>query len=163
MKDIFGIKATVEELIAHKNQLLIEELRHETTAVYGLHEMTKNISKIVAVRALASSSFRNVVDTVIDELSLTGWFSVTVAGDEVAVAKPDPAIFLKASELLGVPPEECVVVEDSANGILSATTAGMRTIGFINPLSGNQDLSGAERIFSDLRELPSLLKKFYLN
>lgn len=160
MKETFGITASVEEMIQRKNRFLIEELQKDTIAVDGFYEMKNEIDKLIDVRALASSSFRDVVDTVIENLSLRNWFSVTVAGDEVAVAKPDPAVFLRTADLLGISPSECVVVEDSANGILSATSAGMRVIGFVNPLSGDQDMSGAERVIRSLTDLPSVISSF---
>lgn len=160
MKETFDITGSVEDMILHKNRLFIEELRKNIIAVEGLNEMKNEIDKLVDIRALASSSFRDVVDTVIEKLSLHGWFTVTVAGDEVAVAKPDPAVFLRTAELLCVSPQECVVVEDSANGILSATRAGMRVIGFVNPLSGDQDMSGAEQVIRSLTELPSVISSF---
>lgn len=160
MKETYGIAGSVDEMIQHKNHLFIKELRKNTIAVEGLIEMKNEIDKLIDVRALASSSFRDVVDTVIEELSLHDWFSVTVAGDEVAIAKPDPAVFLKTADLLGVSPQECVVIEDSTNGILSAKRAGMRVIGFVNPFSGDQDMSGAERVIRSLTELPSVISSF---
>ena len=160
MKESFGITASVEELIQHKNRLFIDELRKVTTAVDGFYEVKKEIAQLIGIRALASSSYRDVVDTVIEEMALHDWFAVSVAGDEVAVAKPDPEIFLKTAELLGVSPQDCVVVEDSTNGIFSAAAAGMRVIGYANPLSGDQDLSGAESIITSMKDLPALISGF---
>ena len=61
--------------------------------------------------------------------SLGEWrFDVTVAGDEVVRAKPDPESYVTAARALGVSPGECVVVEDSAAGATSGTTAGCKVV-----------------------------------
>ncbi len=60
-----------------------------------------------------------------------GWLNlvdVLCAGDEVARGKPSPEIFLLAAQRLGVPPEHCLVLEDSVNGALAAQAAGMRCL-----------------------------------
>jgi beta-phosphoglucomutase-like phosphatase (HAD superfamily) len=56
-------------------------------------------------------------------------FDQIVAGDEVAHSKPHPAAYLRATELLGVDPGDCVAIEDSPPGVASATAAGTATIG----------------------------------
>ena len=66
---------------------------------------------------------------------------------EIQNPKPSPDIFLKAATLLNVQPSECIVIEDSKNGVLAAKSAGMAALGFLNPNSGNQDLSKADYLF----------------
>ena len=73
--------------------------------------------------ALVSSSYRALVDAALETLGRDR-FDVTVAGDEVGRAKPDPEPYLTAAAALGVAPGECVVIEDSAAGATSGTTAG---------------------------------------
>ncbi|MGB4491550.1 MAG: HAD-IA family hydrolase, partial [Halanaerobiales bacterium] len=67
--------------------------------------------------------------------------------------KPHPEIFLTTAEKLGVNPEDCVVIEDSRNGVLAAKAAGMKCIGFKNANSGDQDLSEADLIVSSYKKL----------
>lgn len=81
------------------------------------------------VMGLASGTSR---DRAIDRLNTVNalhYFKATVYGNEIANGKPAPDIFLKAAELLGAKPEECIVFEDSDNGIKSAYNAGMKVIG----------------------------------
>jgi HAD superfamily hydrolase (TIGR01509 family) len=73
--------------------------------------------------ALVSSSYRVLVDTALVALG-TDRFAVTVAGDEVAASKPAPDPYLVAIQRLAVPPERCVVLEDSGAGMRSALAAG---------------------------------------
>jgi len=68
-------------------------------------------------------------------------------------SKPNPDIFLKIAELAQVKPEECVVIEDAEHGVTAANNAGMKSIGFQNHHSGNQNLSNADIIVDDLDQI----------
>jgi HAD superfamily hydrolase (TIGR01509 family) len=103
--------------------------------------------------ALASSSMRLVIRTVLDKLDLSASFSPIVSGEDVAQGKPAPDIFLRTADLLEIPPAGCLVIEDSANGVRAAQAAGMRSIGLHNPNSGAQDLSPADWIVDSLGEI----------
>ena len=82
--------------------------------------------------ALASSSNRPVIDSVLDNAGLAAAFEVTVSSEEVARGKPAPDVFLEAARRLDVPPERCAAIEDSANGLRAAHAAGMRVIAIPN-------------------------------
>ena len=110
---------------------------------------------------LASSSRRQAIDLILQRLKLSGWFEATVSGEEVAVGKPDPEIFLTCAAKLGVKPEHCIVLEDSSPGIAGAKSASMKTIGFANPNSGNQDLSQADYRTAKIEGV--ILKLFEIN
>lgn len=73
--------------------------------------------------ALVTSTYRELTEVALDTIG-RGFFDVTVCGDEVAATKPDPAPYLRATELLGVDPAGCVAVEDSPTGTASAAAAG---------------------------------------
>lgn len=77
---------------------------------------------------LASSSPRRLIDSVLGELGLTGYFRATVSTEEVARGKPAPDGYRRACELVGVDPARAVAIEDSANGIRSAAAAGMAVV-----------------------------------
>jgi HAD superfamily hydrolase (TIGR01509 family) len=82
---------------------------------------------------LASSSNREVIDLVLDEMGVTGCFAASVSSEEVGRGKPAPDVYLEAARRLGVPPDGCTAVEDSENGLRSAHAAGMRVIAIPNP------------------------------
>jgi HAD superfamily hydrolase (TIGR01509 family) len=82
--------------------------------------------------AVASSSNRPLIDTVLATSGLARHFEVVVSSEEVARGKPAPDVFLEAARRLGVAPERCAAVEDSANGILAAHAAGMRVLAIPN-------------------------------
>jgi HAD superfamily hydrolase (TIGR01509 family) len=82
---------------------------------------------------LASSSNRELIDTVLDVAGLAPLFAATASSEEVARGKPAPDVYLEAARRLGVPPERCAAVEDSHGGIRSAKSAGMRVVAIPNP------------------------------
>lgn len=77
---------------------------------------------------LASSSARMLIDAILKHFDLRDYFDVTVSGREVAHAKPFPDVYLRAADLLGVSPPECLAIEDSRNGAKAARAAGMKVI-----------------------------------
>lgn len=97
----------------------------------------------------ALSSVQAVVDHVMGE-ALAAQFAGIFAGDMAKAKKPDPAIYLLALEKLDLWPADCVVVEDSRNGLLAATAAGLRCIVTVNDLTREEDFSEAALVVSSL-------------
>ena len=79
-------------------------------------------------------------------------FKFILAGDVVKKKKPAPEIYLLALERTGLAPEECIVVEDSRNGVLAAKAAGLRSIATTNIYTENEDLSDADIVVTSLGE-----------
>ena len=73
-----------------------------------------------------------------------------LAGDVVSKKKPDPEIYLLALERTGLAPDECIVIEDSHNGILAAKAAGLRAVATTNIYTENEDLSDASIVVTSL-------------
>ena len=103
--------------------------------------------------ALASSSPKQQIHIILKMFRIDTFFTAAVSGEEVRAGKPAPDIFLRAADLLGVLPEECLVFEDSRNGVVAAKKAGMKCIAYYNPNSGNQDLSQADKIIKSFAEV----------
>lgn len=83
--------------------------------------------------ALASGSPRQLIELVTDSAEMRGCFEVILAADEVRAGKPNPAVYLETALRLGVTPETCVCLEDSANGVLSGHRAGMFVVNIPDP------------------------------
>lgn len=100
-------------------------------------------------QALVSSSFRVLVDALALSLPppLRGVFAITVAGDEVPVAKPDPAGYLRAAAALGVEPSRCAVLEDSAAGAQAGVAAGCAVL-VVPSVAAVPELAGCTRVAS---------------
>lgn len=107
--------------------------------------------------ALASSSSIEVIDIVLAKTGLANYFDVIVDCTEAGAGKPDPAIFLLAQKKLGIPRENCVIVEDSSNGIKAAKAAGINCIAFSGPGSEHQDQSEADLIIHNFKELYQII------
>ena len=99
----------------------------------------------------SSRAFRVVAQ--LERLGLMPYFDALSTVDLVAHAKPHPDIFLKAAELLGVEPHECLVIEDSANGVLAASRAGMRCLIVPNAITRTMDFSGAYQVLESLEQI----------
>ncbi|MFK9092189.1 HAD family hydrolase [Bacillus salipaludis] len=130
---------------------LLEESHIEP--IEGVVDLIRQL-KINKIKiGLASSSPRRFIETVLNKFHIIHYFDCIVSGEEVPKGKPAPDIYRKAAELVGVNESECTVIEDSRNGVLSAKAACMKCIGFRNPNSGNQDLSGADMIVEVMKEI----------
>jgi beta-phosphoglucomutase-like phosphatase (HAD superfamily) len=75
-----------------------------------------------------------------------------LGADDYPKGKPDPGCFLKAAEIFGVPPRECLVFEDSTAGVAAAKKAGMYCVGLKRPSAPDQDISAADEIYQDLAD-----------
>jgi HAD superfamily hydrolase (TIGR01509 family) len=104
---------------------------------------------------LASSSNREIIDTVLDVAGLTDCFKATVSSEEVAHGKPAPDVYLEAARRLGVAPTDCAAIEDSHGGIRSAKAAGMRVIAIPNRTypPDEASLAQADEILPSIDEL----------
>lgn len=84
---------------------------------------------------IASGSNRMTVEKTLQIVGVSDWFDEVVTCDDVARGKPEPDVFLRAAELVGVAPERCLVLEDAPAGILAARRAGMQVITIPVPLT----------------------------
>jgi HAD superfamily hydrolase (TIGR01509 family) len=92
----------------------------------GARELLAAVAAAGLPHALVTSSRRSIADAVLESTAMT--FPVTVCADDVPVTKPDPEPYLLAAKLLGADPASCVALEDSPNGVASATAAGCRVV-----------------------------------
>lgn len=123
--DSFDYELFREKKIAYADIYLKE---HGVPLKPGLEELLKAIKKAGMKCAVATSTSRNRAMYHIDESGFTPYFSVIICGDQIENGKPNPDIYLKAAELLGVKPEDCIAVEDSRNGIFAAHNANMFSV-----------------------------------
>lgn len=123
---------------------LTEDVRGLVEGVLGWIE---GIRALGGQTGLGSSSVRPNVDYVLNTFRLKDVFDAVVTGDDVPRGKPEPDIFLRCAESLSLPPERCLVIEDSTNGIRAAKRAGMACAAFSGTNRYNLDQSEADWIF----------------
>lgn len=138
------------ELMEMAEKVLAETVERDGyPEIEGVVQLVKALKSKGYLLAVASSSPMSKIERNLKQLGLYDVFDKKVSGMEMEKPKPNPDIFLKAAAMLGVKPSECIVIEDSKNGVLAAKAAGMACLGFVNPNSGNQDLSKADYLFED--------------
>ncbi len=137
----FHIDAAPEELLAANDaikELLLKEEGY--TAVPYVLDLIKDLYEHGVKLIIASSSPAASIEYVMDFFQIRNYFEGYVSGTTVAHPKPAPDIFLEAAKQLGVNPQDCIIIEDSFHGVTAAAAAGIVSIGYVNPNSGNQDL-----------------------
>jgi HAD superfamily hydrolase (TIGR01509 family) len=106
--------------------------------------------------ALASSSSYALINTFLSQFSLEDFFSVVQSGDDVRHGKPYPDIFLETAKKMGVKPHNCVVIEDSLNGVKAGHAAGMIVVAVPNEYTKMLDFSLADHVIESLDEFKNL-------
>ena len=99
--------------------------------------------------ALASSSSIDNIRQVLYQCGISESFDLIVSGEDFTSSKPDPEIFLYCARRMKLEASDCVVIEDSVNGVLAAKRAGMKVIGLYDPYF-DLDLSAADLLITDL-------------
>jgi len=157
LREKYNIEGDLTTIIGEYEDKCLNYLLSSTTErpIHGVDVLVKNLHHNNIKLALASSSPKKMINIVLDMFDLNKFFDVKVSGQEVANSKPAPDIFLRAAELLNICPGECLVFEDSHNGVVAAKAAGMQCIAFYNPSSGQQDLSRADNIIESFTEVDS--------
>jgi HAD superfamily hydrolase (TIGR01509 family) len=130
--DELGAQLTPEEVNAAVVDAMLVRYREALPLLPGAREAVQRLAEDFAL-GLASSSNREVIDLVLDEMGVTGCFAASVSSEEVGRGKPAPDVYLEAARRVGVPPDGCTAIEDSENGLRSAHAAGMRVIAIPNP------------------------------
>jgi len=125
--------------------------------IKGVVELLESIRNNGIVAAVVSSSSHSWVDGWLERLGLGGFFSEVVCKGDAPRIKPAPDLYLEAARRIGVPAVECLVIEDSLNGLISANAAGMRTWIVPNRVTAGLDFAQAGRVFPDFRELRGVL------
>ncbi len=131
MHDVIGLRESPVEI---SDEVVGRLLARYAVELPLIDDAVDAVSRLAASfrLALASSSNRRVIDTVLATAGLVPFFEATVSSEEVAHGKPAPDVFLEAARLLDVPPEQCAAIEDSGNGLRAAHAAGMRVVAIPN-------------------------------
>ncbi|WP_327595973.1 HAD family phosphatase [Streptomyces chartreusis] len=124
----YGLRASVEELLATKNRRYLELARTATRAYPEMRKFVELLATEAVPMAVASGSSSEAITAILAGTGLDGQLRTVVSADEVAHGKPAPDVFLEAAARLGADPADCVVVEDAAPGAAAAHAAGMRCI-----------------------------------
>lgn len=158
---LYGIEfPDYEKIMGDYQSLKMEMIEKEgLPEIKGVKETLQKLHEKGYQIVVASSSALSYIRFVLRTLDIEKYFVGCCSGEDCAHPKPAPDVFLKAADMLGADPSDCIVVEDSTNGVLAAVNAGMKCLGFVNPGSGKQDLSRANQLFYSYGELEGLIEQ----
>jgi HAD superfamily hydrolase (TIGR01509 family) len=150
LKGIFDLKETVADLVETKRNLFNDafDAKEDLYLLEGVEVLIRDLYDNGMQLVLASSSAKVTIDRIFNRFQLYPYFTHLVSGEDFPQSKPHPAIFEHAAFLAKTPRENCIVIEDSTNGIKAANAAGIYCIGYDSAHSKLQDLSTANQIIS---------------
>ena len=121
-----GLHLDVSETVAHKEHVFLE-FSHEIAAIEPVVALARSYAGLKPM-AVASGGHRRIVLNTLRALGIADLFQAIVTSEDYKRGKPSPDPFLEAALRLGVPPESCLVFEDTATGVAAANAAGMKYV-----------------------------------
>lgn len=155
LKAQFHLEQDVKTLVETKRNLFNEafDSKEDLYLLDGVEELIKDLHNNGMQLVLGSSSAKVTIDRIFRRFNLHQYFTHIVSGEDFPKSKPHPAIFQHAAHLAQTPVENCIVIEDSTNGILAAKAAGIYCIGYDSFYSKMQDYSKADLVIRHFNEL----------
>lgn len=153
----FNLDKNPKDLVQQKRAYYVDMFENDPTLhlVEGVEDIIKYFYNKGITLVLASSSAMVNINRVFNRFDLQQYFKAKISGADLKESKPNPEIFEKAAILGGFPKENCIVIEDSDNGIKAANDAEIYVYGYKNPIVINQTLENADAViehFSELKE-----------
>lgn len=151
LKDKFDLKADVKDLVLRKRAIFNEafDTKPDLYLIDGVENLIKDLYNNGIELILASSASKSTIDRVFKRFELNQYFTHKVSGENFPKSKPDPAIFIHAADLAKSNHEECIVIEDSTNGVEAAVRANLYCLGYKSENSKKQKLDKANSIVDD--------------
>ena len=159
LHDTAGVPDEPEAINDEVVQRMLGAYRDHLPLIDGAQDAVRRLAGHFRL-AVASSSNRPLIDTVLEVAGLAQYFETTVSSEEVKRGKPAPDVYLEAARRLDVEPTRCAAIEDSHGGIRSAKAAGMHVIAIPNPSypPDEESLAQADVVLRSLDELtPALI------
>ncbi|WP_275315234.1 HAD family hydrolase [Tenacibaculum bernardetii] len=158
----FNLSIAATELVAYKRAFFKELFfsdKNDLQLLEGVLDLIKDYYANGITLVLASSASMVTIDNVFNKFDLNQYFKGKISGADLKASKPHPEIFLKAAEIAGFKKEECLVIEDSTNGIKAAYDGGIYCVAYKSEHSKAQDYTLAQKIISNYNEIKYNLVK----
>jgi len=151
----FNLEIDPKELVLNKRKRYFNFFENDPNLhlVKGVEELIKHSYNKGLTLILASSSAMINIDRVFNRFDLNKYFTAKISGADLKESKPHPEIFEKAAILGNTLKENCIIIEDSDNGVKAANDAGIFVVGYKNPLVEDQTLENANIIVESFDEL----------
>jgi beta-phosphoglucomutase len=158
----YNIKTPQAEIIRKKERMTIERLRAKNVDMMPYAtEVLNYFSEKKLTLGLVTASSRADAEAIFERNELDRYFKVIITRSEVNKSKPDPESYNTCLDKLGVFKEECVVFEDTINGIKAAKAAGLLCFAIQSNILIHDELSMADQLFLNLKEAKEYLVKHY--
>lgn len=155
VKEIFNLDHEVEDLIQRKRAIFNDafDYKEDLELLEGVEALIKDLHQNEVQMILASSASKVTIERVFKRFGLHQYFTHIVSGEDFPKSKPHPAIFEHAASLSIAQKNNCIVIEDSTNGVKAAKAAGIYCVGYNSIHSKLQDLSEADIVINHFNEL----------
>ncbi|WP_396183561.1 HAD family hydrolase [Flavobacterium sp.] len=155
LKGIYNLEADIQSLVETKRTLFNDafDSKEDLYLLDGVEDLIKELHQNGMQLILASSSANVTIQRIFNRFDLDKYFKHKVSGEDFPKSKPHPAIFQQAAFIAKTPVENCIVIEDSTNGIIAAKAAGIYCVGYESVHSKLQDYSLADEVISHFNEL----------
>lgn len=126
-------KEMFNELLVKKNEFYLNSIKeiNQSNLLPGVLSLLQR-ANLIGLKCAVGSSSKNA-RFILSKLQIENYFSVIVDGNDVSFPKPNPEVFIKGAELMGLSPSECIVFEDAQSGVQAAKAGGFTAIGVGNP------------------------------
>lgn len=155
LKESFEINQDIDDLIQRKRSIFNDafDTKGDLILLEGVENLIRELHENGIQLIVASSASKVTIERVFRRFKLHQYFSHVVSGEDFPKSKPHPAIFEHAVGLSIAPKENCIVIEDSSNGVRASKAAGIFCVGYNSIHSKDQDLSDANLIINNFNEL----------
>jgi len=157
-KDLGIEHLTAQELVDIRHERMIREFRENLEPMPGALEIIRRLHGRMRM-ALATGSPQELMKIAFERFDLDRFFEYVQTSEELLYGKPDPEIYQLTIKALQVKPGECIVLEDSSNGVLAGHHAGCFVIAVPNEHTQRQDFSCADALVNDLTEGGALIHR----
>lgn len=155
----FNLSEDPHRLVTEKRKRFISYFENDPSLhlVNGVEHIIQYFHVKGLTLVLASSASMPNINRVFKRFHLDQYFTAKISGADLTLSKPHPEIFEKAAMLGKTQRKNCIIIEDSDNGIQAANDAGIFVFGYRNPMSADQTLENADAVISDFEELKKYL------
>lgn len=155
IKEHFGVEAEIEDLVNKKRSIFNDafDTKEDLFLLEGVENLIKKLHQNGIQMVLASSASKVTIERIFNRFDLHKYFSHIVSGEDFPQSKPNPAIFIEAVRLSNTPKENCIIIEDSTNGIKAAHASGVFCVGYKSANSKKQDYSLANLVVDHFDEI----------
>jgi len=165
-KEMYGKNSEVMERVFGKGKFTDEEMNYwsiekekryqaaylpQLKLIDGLQDLFNKAYTAEIPMSIGSAAIPFNINFVLDNLHLHKYFKAVVSADDVAISKPHPETFLKAAQLMGVAPENCIVFEDAPKGVEAAQNAGMKCVA-ITTMHGEEEFAQYNNIIAFIKD-----------